>query len=104
MTQEEFTALHGQAAWDRMVRPRQEKSDNCQCSRCRAVRQHANATVHWDIIGPVLSLLGFQTNSLLAAQGQLAVLGQLALMSADKKSEGNTNDDNSKDRTGPGPV
>lgn len=66
MYQDEFVKLHGQEAWDKLVRPKKEAGTN-------EVESNANVLAHLEII-PILSLLGFQGESLLEAKKELESL------------------------------
>ncbi len=61
MTKEEFVVLHGDEAWEKLVRPKQEGGTAVQ-------RQHANAIVHFDVIMPTLRLLGVPARGILEAR------------------------------------
>jgi hypothetical protein len=72
MTRDEFITLHGEPAWERLVRPLQDNPCRCECCRVRA--NNANAIVHHDVLGVVLDLLGRKDNSLVKLKDDIDCL------------------------------
>lgn len=71
MTKDEFVELHGEEAWNSLVRPVQEYAEGCTCHRCMVQRNNANVLAH-TTVGQVLRLLGIAENTLKGAQKNLA--------------------------------
>lgn len=66
MYQDEFVKLHGQEAWDKLVRPKKESGTD-------VVASNANTVTHLEII-PILELIGFTGESILEAKQELETL------------------------------